>query len=182
MVMAAHPGLGLAEADRSVFAEAAKQVISGLRIENGARQLLEAEQVHGLLVEFVHGGAARFTGGQQQRGGGKADGRGLLQPLQKQRQGQSRGGGGGRAAWASRPDSLAGSSSVAAAKRMGAACCSRSKSSARARAAGWAGTTAGVNRSGAKASEPSQGARTSTPVSWSSAPERSSTVEPARSA
>ncbi len=83
---------------------------------------------------------------------------------------------------AARPNSLAGSSTVAAAKRMGAAWCIRSKSNARAMTAGWAGTTAGVNRSTAAASVPSHGARTRTPVSWSSAPERSSTVEPERSA
>ena len=70
---------------------------------------------------------------------------------------------------AARPNSLAGSRTVAAAKRTGAACCSRSSSSARAMTAGWAGTTAGVKRSTDAGSAPSQGARTSTPVSWSSA-------------
>ena len=49
-------------------------------------------------------------------------------------------------------------------------------------AAACAGTTAGVNRSTVVDSEPSQGARTSTPASWSSAPLISSTVDPARSA
>ena len=44
--------------------------------------------------------------------------------------------------------------------RTGAACCSRSSTRASASAAGCAGTTAGVNRSTAAASEPSQGART----------------------
>ena len=48
---------------------------------------------------------------------------------------------------AARPNSLAGKHHVAAAYRTGAACWSRSIISARASAAGCAGTTAGVNRS-----------------------------------
>ena len=64
---------------------------------------------------------------------------------------------------APRPNSLAGTSTVAAARRTGAACCRRSSRSPRAIAAGCAGTTAGVNRSTVAASEPSHGARTSTP-------------------
>src|ERR1035437_9376621 len=83
---------------------------------------------------------------------------------------------------AARPYSLAGSSSVAAANRTGDAWCSLSRSTATASAAGCAGTTAGVTKSPVAASQPSHGARTRTPVSWSRAPERSSTVEPDRSA
>ena len=63
VIVAAHPGLDRAEADGGVLAQAAEQVVSRLRIENGARQSLEAEQVHGLLVQLVHGGAAKFAGG-----------------------------------------------------------------------------------------------------------------------
>src|SRR5579863_8866875 len=76
---------------------------------------------------------------------------------------------------------LAGSRIVAAARRIGA-WLSRSMRSARTIAAGCAGTTAGVKRSGVTGSGPSHGARTSTPVSWSSAPERSRTDDPERSA
>src|ERR1017187_1232775 len=83
---------------------------------------------------------------------------------------------------APRPKSLAGSRTVAAANRTGAASCTRSNSNPSVTAAGCAGTTAGVNRSTVAASEPSHGARTSTPASWSSAPLRSRTVDPARSA
>src|ERR1035437_8024793 len=83
---------------------------------------------------------------------------------------------------APRPKSLAGSRTVAAAHRTGAASCTRSSSNPSVTAAGCAGTTAGANKSTVAASEPSHGARTSTPASWSNAPLRSRTVEPERSA
>src|ERR1035437_532594 len=83
---------------------------------------------------------------------------------------------------AQRPKSLAGSTTVAAANRTGAASCTRSSSNPSVAAAGCAGTTVGVNRSTVAASEPSHGARTSTPASWSSAPLRSRTVDPERNA
>ena len=55
----------------------------------------------------------------------------------------------------------------------GTAWCTPLQKSPRVTAAGCAGTTAGVNRSGAPDSEPNHGERTRTPGSWSSAPDKS---------
>ena len=90
-IVPAHPRLHRAQADGGAFAQAGEQVIGHLRVEGGARHVLKAEQAHGLLMQFVHGGAAPLAGRKQQRGEGRAHRRGLVQALEDEAQGQGRG-------------------------------------------------------------------------------------------
>ena len=80
--MAANARLDRAQMHGGALAQCGEQVIGHLRVIRGARHSLEAEQIHRLLVELIHGGASKFAGRLQQRGGGKAHRRGLLQAVQ----------------------------------------------------------------------------------------------------
>ena len=91
LVVAANARLDRGQADGGAFSQAAQQVIGRLRVVDGARQGLKAEQADGLLVQLVHGGAAKLAGRLEDRGGGKAHWRGLMQPLEQQRQRNDRG-------------------------------------------------------------------------------------------
>ncbi len=84
LIMAANACFHVRQTDGGVFAHAAEQVKRDLRVVNTARYGLEVEQVHRLLMQLVHGGAAELAGRLKNRGGGKSDRSGLLQPIEQQ--------------------------------------------------------------------------------------------------
>ena len=88
--MAADARFQLIQADLGAFAQPTEKVVGSLRVVNGARHGLKAEQADGLLVELVHGGAAKIAGRLKQCCGGKANRGSLLHALKQKSQGKRR--------------------------------------------------------------------------------------------
>ncbi len=77
--------LGLLQGWVSAFDRLRKKIEGGLGSEDGVGHLLKAEQIHGLVVEFVHAAASVFRGRLADDGGGKLNRGGLPQTRQQQR-------------------------------------------------------------------------------------------------
>src|SRR6202034_578410 len=90
LVMAANSRLGSRQIDSGALSQSAKQVIGNLRVIDGARNRLKTEQAHGLLVQLIHGSAAKVTGRLKNSGRGKAKRRCLLEPFEQQRESHGR--------------------------------------------------------------------------------------------
>ena len=89
-VMPANAGLDRTQVNLGVFSHSSEHVISGLRIVDSARQALEAEKTHGLLVKFVQRCAAKLAGRFQHGCTGKLNWGDLLQPLHQQTESERR--------------------------------------------------------------------------------------------